>query len=155
MTPVTISCSWRKLRDPQLSLFYLDGSNNVIQASLVNAIGSTGLSLSGTQSIQSGTNVDPLSSIGAIYLDAQWGYRVYYQTTDGTLQELVGSNGWNTGEALSFGISGTPITVAAVTAPDLQVFYINKAINALYFQAYKGGWSARLSPPCMFNQVIS
>ncbi|KAE9373606.1 hypothetical protein N431DRAFT_465887 [Stipitochalara longipes BDJ] len=113
-------------RTGTLTLFYLDSSNNVVQASQSNTKGSTMVSLSGSQSIQSGTNINPSSFLAAIYMDAQWGYRVYYQTTTGTIHELE-----------------RQFTVAMISAPSLNVFYINYATNTLYFQAFteaNGGW---------------
>jgi hypothetical protein len=130
-------------RNIQLDLFYLDSSNNVIQAYYTNTKSSTTLSFVGTDIIQSGTNVNPSSSIAAIYMDAAWGWRVYYQTTSGTIQELVGGKSWNTGTTLGSGIAGTAITVAMISAPNLNVFYLDSSTDSLYFMAYTSGWSAR------------
>jgi hypothetical protein len=129
------------LSDTQLDLFYLDNSNNVVQASHTNTKGSTTVSLLGSQTIQSGTNVNPSSSLAAIYMDATWGWRVYYQAKGGAIQELVGTNGWNTGSTLATGITGTAITVAMISPPNLNVFYINAFTDTLYFTSYTNSWS--------------
>ena len=132
-------------QNAQLDLFYLDGSNNVVQASLKNIKSSTTVSLLQTTVIQSGTNVNPSSSLAAIYMDAAYGWRVYYQTTSGSIQELVGGNGWNTGTTLGSGLSGTAITVAMISVPNLNVFYIDASTDSLYFMAFTSSWSARSS----------
>jgi hypothetical protein len=135
------------LRDIQLDLFYLDSSNNIMQATHSNTKGSATVSLLETQVIQSGTNVNPSSSLAAIYMDATWGWRVYYQTTGGAIEELVGANGWSTGNggvALGTGIKGTAITVSMISSPDLNLFYIDAFADTLYFTAYTSGWSIGL-----------
>jgi hypothetical protein len=131
----------------KLDLFYLDSSNNVVQASHTNTKSSTTVSLVQTTSIQSGTNVNPSSSLAAIYMDAAYGWRVYYQTTSSKIQELVGFSGsWNTGTTLGSGLSGTAITVSMISVPNLNVFYIDSSTTSLYFMAFTSSWSARLSP---------
>jgi hypothetical protein len=126
----------------QLDLFYLDASNNVVQASHTNTESSTTLSLTKTTVIQSGTNVNPSSSIAAIYMGASYGWNVYYQTTSGIIQELVGGESWTNGSVLGTGISGTAITVAMISAPNLNVFYIDSSSTSLYFMAFTSSWSA-------------
>jgi hypothetical protein len=133
-------------RNIQLGLFYLDGSNNVVQASHTNTKSSTTVSLVQTTIIQFGTNVNPSSSLAAIRMDAAYGWRVYYQTTSSKIQELVGfGGGWNTGTTLSSGLSGTAITVAMISVPNLNVFYIESSTDSLYFMAFTSSWSARSS----------
>jgi Fungal fucose-specific lectin len=132
-------------RNIQLDLFYLDSSNNIVQASHTNTKSSTAVSLVQTGIIQSGTNVNPSSSLAAIYMDAAYGWRVYYQTTSRSIQELVGGNGWNTGTTLGSGLSGTAITVAMISVPNLNLFYIDSSSGSLYFMAFTGSWSARSS----------
>jgi hypothetical protein len=67
---------------------------------------------------------------------------VYYQAKGGAIQELVGSNGWNTGSTLATGITGTAITVAMISPPNLNVFYIDAFTDTLYFASYTTSWSA-------------
>jgi hypothetical protein len=142
-------------QNPQLDLFYLDGSNNVVQASHTNIKSSTTVSLLQTTVIQSSNNVNPSSSLAAIYMDASYGWRVYYQTTSGSIQELVGGNSWKTGSILGTGISGTAITVSMISVPNLNVFYIDSSTSSLYFMAYTNGWSNRSSLcPQNSEQVI-
>lgn len=141
------------LRYVQLDLFYIDSSNNIIQATHSNTKGSATVSLLKTQVIQSGTNVNPSSSLAAIYMDATWGWRVYYQATGGAIEELIGNNGWSTGNggvALGTGIKGTAITISMISTPNLNVFYIDAFTDTLYFTVYTSGWSTGLSLlPCL------
>jgi hypothetical protein len=150
LSPSTFNISsrtwWMLKQNAQLDLFYLDGSNNVVQASLKNIKSSTTVSLLQTTVIQSGTNVNPSSSLAAIYMDASYGWRVYYQAISGSIQELVGGNSWKTGSTLGTGISGTAITVAMISVPNLNVFYIDYSTSSLYFMAFTYDWSNRSSP---------
>lgn len=105
--------------------------------------------------IQGGSNVHPSSSLGAIYIDSTYGWRVYYQETDGDIGELVGNNGWSAGTLGGTGIAGSPIAVALLSGPIINVYYVEGSVgcNCLYILSWNGGWAS--SKIIRFNKQSS
>lgn len=130
-----------------MSLFYLDTSNNIVLANYTSTLGNSGLTLTTTVQI-SATGVHSSSQLAAVYLDNSNGYRLYYQTTSGTIQEMVGvGSKWKNGTTLSSATAngGSPLTVSSISAPGIlqvSLFYVDSATKSLFNTIYNGGWSS-------------
>lgn len=135
----------------QLSLYYLDTTNNIIEATFTSSLSSTTLTANSTTIIASNSTVSPSTSLAALYL-AGYGYRAYYQSTTGNLYELVnGGSGWKAGAKLSaLAATGSPLAASMVDAPHMNLFYVGASVDELYNIAYDSSWLA-----CTFSFILS
>jgi hypothetical protein len=128
-------------------LVYQDASNNIICANFTSPLGTNSLTLTKSTQIASGTTAHPSSSLALAYLGADGAsWRVYYQSTDGTLLELVGTTkGWKAGAILSAAVAvgGSPISLSMVKAPEINLFYVDAPTSNLFSISYSGGWQTR------------
>jgi hypothetical protein len=131
-------------------VFYQDASNNIICANFTSALGTNNLTLTKSVQIAAGTTAHSASSLAAAYLGADAGsWRVYYQGTDGTILELVGlAKGWKAGAVLSAdAVGGSPLSLSMVTAPEMNIFYVDSSTTNLYSVSYNDGWQTRMFHP--------
>ncbi|KUJ07229.1 uncharacterized protein LY89DRAFT_371883 [Mollisia scopiformis] len=127
----------------ELSLYYLDTFNNIIEATFSSSLSSTTLTSNAITVIALNSTVSPLTSLAALYLDG-YGYRAYYQNTTGYIYELVnGGSAWKAGSKLSaLATSGSPLSASMVTVPHINIFYIGETVDELYNIAYDSSWLA-------------
>ncbi|RDW77809.1 hypothetical protein BP6252_05862 [Coleophoma cylindrospora] len=126
-----------------LYLYYLDSSNNIIEAYLSGNLSSTELTLNQTTTISASVTTAPHASTGlaAVYIGA-YGWRVYYQNTDGYISELAKGTSWNKGKVVGgLAYSGSPIAASFITIPQINLFYVEAVAAELYTLRYTGSWS--------------
>jgi hypothetical protein len=129
-----------------MQLFYQDGSNNIICANFTSSLGTTKLELISSVQIAVGTTADVSSSLAVVYLAASSGWRAFYQATNGTILEVVGTfKGWRAGAAFSTAdaVGGSPLALSMVTAPEMNIFYVDSSSSSLYSVSYNDGWNTR------------
>jgi len=138
----------------QLDLYYLDASDNIVEAYLFCNTGSTTLTLRKNGYVWSGSGVHPSSSLAALYLDSSYGWRLYYQDSNGVLAELVGDNGWSTGTPSTNAKPrvGSPIAASLLPGPNINVFYVDTGNADLYYLQWVGSWS---SPTLLTTALVS
>ncbi|KAE8442905.1 hypothetical protein EG329_002577 [Mollisiaceae sp. DMI_Dod_QoI] len=126
----------------ELSLYYLDTFNNIIEATFSSSLSSTELTTNATTIIASNNTVGSSTSLAALYID-DYGYRVYYQNTTGYIYELVNAgSGWEAGSNLNTqAINGSPLAASMVTVPHINVFYIGASVDQLYTIGFGTSWT--------------
>lgn len=129
-----------------MQLFYQDSSNNIICANFTSSLGTTELKLINSVQIAAGITADASSSLAAVYLEASSGWRAYYQATNGTILEVVGTfRGWKAGAVLSTAdaIGGSPLALSMMTAPEMNIFYVDSSTSSINSISYNNGWQTR------------
>lgn len=130
-------------------VFYQDSSNNIICANLTSPLGTSNLALTKTTKVAESTTAHDSSSLAAVYLGAAAAsWRLYYQATNGTILELVGtSKAWKAGATLSEtdAVPGSPLTLSMGTAPAINIFYVDSSTSNLFSTSYSDGWQTRES----------
>jgi hypothetical protein len=118
-------------------------------ANLTSPLGTSNLTLIKITKIATGTTAYESSSVAAVYLGASAGsWRLYYQATNGTILELVGtSKAWKAGATLSAtdAVAGSPLALSMETAPAINIFYVDSSTSNLFSISYSDGWQTRES----------
>jgi hypothetical protein len=124
----------------------MDTYNNIICANFTSATSGTSLVQAKTVIAATNATVHASSQLAAVYIVS--GYRVYHQTTTGTLQELVGTGtSWRAGASLvAKAIGGSPLSVSMASNAKMNVFYVDSTTTSLSWISYDGGWSTRKFP---------
>ncbi|PMD20409.1 hypothetical protein NA56DRAFT_180764 [Hyaloscypha hepaticicola] len=138
-----------------MQLFYQDSSNNIICANFTSSLSTTKLKLINSVQIAAGTTADASSSLAAVYLEASSGWRAFYQATNGTILELVGTfKGWRAGAVLSTAdaIAGSPLALSMLTAPKMNIFYVDSSTSSIYSISYNDGWQ---TPSALTSTAIT
>jgi cytoskeletal protein RodZ len=132
-----------------VNLFYLTGNSNtdIAQANMTCTATSPSCTITSNNIITTGTThpVDPSSGLAAVY--GEFGWRVYYSQSDGTIiQGLVKSSTWQFGIPLSTAKTTTGSSIAAlVVAPsEINLFYVDQS-NTLTTLVYLKGWKCKYS----------
>ncbi len=70
---------------------------------------------------------------------------MYYQNTNKSLQELVGTGTtWKAGAALdASAVAGSSLALSMVSSPDMNIFYVDSKTETLFVINYSGGWKTR------------
>jgi hypothetical protein len=136
-------------------VIYQDASNNIICANFTSALGTSTLTLNKSTQIAAGTTAHPSSSLALVYLGADGGsWRAYYQATNGTLLELVGTTkAWKSGAVLSaaVGVGGSPIALSMVKPPQMNIFYVDSLTSNIFSISYNDGWQTRKLSACLIS----
>lgn len=121
--------------------------NNIICANYSSTLGVTNLTLTKTVTATSNATVHAESQLAAIHLGGSW--RLYYQSTDKTLQELIGTGTtWQTGASLvASAIAGSSLAISMVSSPKMNLFYVDSSTSNLFVTSYSRGWITRKLGP--------
>jgi hypothetical protein len=140
-----------------LNLFYLTGSSStdIAMANMTCLSTSASCTVTSNGIITGSTTypVNPSSGLAAVY--GQFGWRVYYAETDGTIIEaLLGKDAWEFGVPLSAAKTAVGSSIAALVAPPtgINVYYVDQS-NDLATLVYPGGWKCKHRTSCTMTMI--
>lgn len=129
-------------------MYYISSDGDLVESWNTVPLQSTTLARSSNGIISANikTGVHSNSAISVVYMADAQAWRLYYQDSDGHLQELAGKDGWfpgSLGEKVISMRPGSPIAAMLRTGPTIEVFCVNEeGRNIVDVPFINGGWGS-------------